>query len=252
MAIEIMQELGLPEDPKQIKIPGTGLSIYTGGNEKTPTGKSNSFSESGLTPQQVVDFAKRYKLPTTSNRAFQQAAMNLLLSSDIGKKHIAEMENVFGRTKSGNFVDDMLGARTKYLLQGLDYNNYMENVPNIYSHAIERDKDKGFVNSTDWAFDFGKDQKAFQDYENYMDTWNKSKAAEDSARMGLAPAKAVALNAMQARKKLTENTEAQKNYFKKYGVFPQKQYTSPEGTTDKEKLLSDFLNFRYGKGYKVD
>ena len=53
-------------------------------------------------------------------------------------------------------------------------------------------------------------------------------------------------------RKFTEDTEANREFFNKYGEFPEPMFTSPKGTTDKKQLLSDFLKFRYGKNYKVN
>ena len=265
MAIEMMQSFELPEDPKKPKskkITGTGLSIYEGGVEKTPTGKSNAFASSGLTPEEVVVYAKNYGLPVTSNKEFQQAAIDRLSSTPVGQQYLAEMQKVYGATKAGTFVDDILGVRTKYLLQGLDnvnknrdvdQKNYLANRPYIYSATIGPTEDKGFNQSTDWGWDFGKDKEAYEDYmKSRGDNFSALREQIDSAAEGLSPRGAKLLNKLQAMRKFTEDTEANREFFNKYGEFPEPMRTSPKGTTDKKQLLNDFLKFRYGKNYKVN
>jgi hypothetical protein len=256
-----MQSFELPGDPKKPKskkIAGTGLSIYEGGFEKTPTGKSNAFLDSGLTPEEVVVYAKNYGLPVSSNKEFQQAAIDRLSSTPLGQQYLAEMQKVYGATRAGTFVDDILGARTKYLLQGLDninknkevdQKNYLENRPYLQS-ATATNPEKGFNASVDWAWDFGKDKKAYEEYLKYNP--NPTFQMIDSARQGLSPKGTKLLNKMQAMQKLNEDTEANRAYFNKYGEFPYPMFTSPKGTTDKKQLLSDFLKFRYGNNYKID
>lgn len=113
MAIDIMQRVNPLGDPeKGIKIPGTGLVLYPGGKEKTPTGLSNAFTESGLTPDDLLAYAKKYDLPTTSNRDFQQAQYDLLNSTARGRGIIRAMEKKYGKPKAGVYADNLLGART--------------------------------------------------------------------------------------------------------------------------------------------
>lgn len=266
MAIEMMQSFELPEDPKKPKskkITGTGLSIYEGGVERTPTGKSNAFASSGLTPEEVVVYAKNYGLPVTSNKEFQQAAIDRLSSTPIGQQYLAEMQKVYGATKAGTFVDDILGVRTKYLLQGLDnvnknrdvdQKNYLANRPYIYSAKMGSVEDEGFNQSADWGWDFGKDKEAYEDYMRRGTSGNFSALREqiDSAAEGLSPRGAKLLNKLQSMQKFHEDTEANREFFNKYGEFPEPMFTSPKGTTDKKQLLNDFLKFRYGKNYKVN
>jgi hypothetical protein len=113
MAINIMQKIASNEDPvKGIKIPGTGLVLYPGGIEKTPTGLGNAFSESGLTADDILAYAKKYNLPTTSNKDFQQAQYDLLNSTERGRNIIKSMEVKYGKPKAGTYIDNILGART--------------------------------------------------------------------------------------------------------------------------------------------
>jgi len=254
MALSIMQNLPVEsienDGPGPKKIPGTGLTLYQGGTEKTPTGKSNAFVESGLTPEEIVISARTHDLPLTSNKEFQEAAIKRLASTPLGQKHLADMEKEFGKTKAGTFADDLLGARTKYLLLGLDkvkdYNNYMENRPLLESSITKIDPNKGFVNSANYAFDFGKDKKAYEDYMmNKVPSYASMMAQQDSASKGLSPKGAKLLNAMQVKQRLMDDTEAQKNYFNKYGEFPVKN--AVDTIPDKQERLKAFLKFRYGK-----
>jgi hypothetical protein len=258
MAIDIMQSAYQNDPIKGIKVPGTGLTLYPGGMEKTPTGKSNAFANSGLSPEEVVVFAKTYGLPVSSNKEFQEAAINKLMSTPMGKQHLVEMEKVYGIPKAGTFVDDILGARTKYLLQGLekvkvnkekDLKNYEENRPLLGSNVTGR-IDEGFNQAADWAWDFGKDKEAYERYNSAPTSYSSMKAQEDSARRGLSPKGAKVLTKLQTMQRLNEDTEANRNYFNKYGEFPYPMKTSAEGVTDKTQRLNDFLRFRYGKNYK--
>lgn len=229
-----------------IKIPGTGLTLYQGGVEKTPTGKSNAFSESGLTPEEIIAFSQKHGLPTTSNKDFQEAAINMLSSTPIGKQHLQEMEKVFGKTKAGTFADDLLGARTKYLLQGLDKVDYLQNKPLLESSITNMNPKKGFVNSANYAFDFGKDKKAYDEYmANKIPSYASMLAQQDSASKGLSPKGAKLLNAMQVKQRLVDDTEAQKEYFNKYGEFPIKN--ALDTIPNKQERLKAFLKYRYGK-----
>jgi hypothetical protein len=110
-AIAKRQEMQEP-NPKSKKVKGTGLSVYEGGNEKTPTGRSNAFTESGLTEETLIDYANRYKFPTTSNKDFQEAQIAYLESTPEGKKVIKDMMDKYGMPKAGTLADGMLGART--------------------------------------------------------------------------------------------------------------------------------------------
>jgi hypothetical protein len=113
MAIDIMQRVNPSGDPeKGVKVPGTGLVLYPGGTQKTPTGMSNAFSGSGLTPDDLLAYAAKYDLPTTSNKEFQQAQYDLLNSSARGRSIIKAMEAKYGKPASGSYVDGLLGART--------------------------------------------------------------------------------------------------------------------------------------------
>jgi hypothetical protein len=113
MAIDIMQRANPSGDPeKGVKVPGTGLVLYPGGTQKTPTGMSNAFTGSGLTPDDLLAYAAKYDLPTTSNKEFQQAQYDLLNSSARGRSIIKSMEAKYGKPASGSYVDGLLGART--------------------------------------------------------------------------------------------------------------------------------------------
>ena len=112
------QDTGTEPGPKSKQVKGTGLSIYQGGVEKTPTGKSNAFSESGLTEKDLLDYAAKFNLPTTSNKEFQQAQLDMLMKTPEGKAAVAKMYSTYGTPKAGSYIDDILGARTLELMQG--------------------------------------------------------------------------------------------------------------------------------------
>jgi len=113
MAIDIMQRVNPSGDPeKGVKVPGTGLVLYPGGTQKTPTGLSNAFSASGLTAEDLLAYAKKYNLPTTSNKEFQQAQYDMLTQTPEGRDALKSMIVKYGAPKSGIYADGMLGART--------------------------------------------------------------------------------------------------------------------------------------------
>jgi hypothetical protein len=118
-AIAKRQEMQEP-NPKSKKVKGTGLSVYEGGNEKTPTGRSNAFTESGLTEETLLDYANRYKFPTTSNKDFQEAQIAYLESTPEGKKVIKDMMDKYGMPKAGTLADGMLGARTFEIMKAVE------------------------------------------------------------------------------------------------------------------------------------
>jgi len=111
------QKASEDQGPKSKKVQGTGLSLYEGGIEKTPTGKSNAFVKSGLTEQDILDYARKYNLPTTSNKEFQQAQIDMLMKTSKGRDLVNKMYETYGPTKAGTYVDDILGARTLGLMQ---------------------------------------------------------------------------------------------------------------------------------------
>lgn len=102
---------------KQAKKPG--LTVYAGGIEKTPTGLSNAFSanEAGLTPEILAQYAQDFNLPTTSNRAFQEAQLALLQSTPQGQAQLQRMVEKYGMPKAGTYADDILGVRTQALIK---------------------------------------------------------------------------------------------------------------------------------------
>jgi hypothetical protein len=115
MGLSVMRMM---EDPGPKKVPGTGLTLYPGGIEKTPTGLSNAFSESGLTADDLVNYAKKYNLPLTSNKDFQEAQYNLLNSTPQGRMLILSMQKKYGMPKAGTYADNILGARTLEMMRG--------------------------------------------------------------------------------------------------------------------------------------
>jgi len=104
------------EGKKEVK--KVGLTVYAGGKEKTPTGLSNAFSqnEAGLTPEMLAQYAADYNLPTTSNRAFQEAQLAVLQSTPQGQAQLQKMYERYGMPKAGTYADDILGVRTQALI----------------------------------------------------------------------------------------------------------------------------------------
>lgn len=105
---------------KKIKQTG-GLVFYQGANTKkgaiTPTGQSNAFANSGMTEEQVYELANKYGFRTDSNINFQTDLLNY------AQKNRPDAYNAmlqkFGQTAAGSFADNILGARTINLLQGI-------------------------------------------------------------------------------------------------------------------------------------
>lgn len=96
----------------------SGLTIYAGGKEKTPTGLSNAFNmnDMGLTPDVLMQYAQDYNLPTTSNREFQAAQLQMLQSTPEGQAQLQRMYDKYGMPKAGRYDDDILGVRTQALI----------------------------------------------------------------------------------------------------------------------------------------
>jgi len=174
-AITKRQEMQEP-NPKSKKVKGTGLSVYEGGNEKTPTGRSNAFTESGLTEQTLLDYASRYNFPTTSNKDFQKAQIAYLESTPEGKKVIQNMMNKYGMPKAGTLADGMLGARTFEIMNAVENITPKEEPkpkekPNPEVPPKQEDK------KTEYSFTWRDDNK-----EGGQDTYYfKDKASYDEA-----------------------------------------------------------------------
>jgi hypothetical protein len=96
----------------------SGLTIYSGGKEKTPTGLDNAFNmnDMGLTPEVLMQYAQDYNLPTTSNREFQAAQLQMLQSTPEGQAQLQRMYDKYGMPKAGRYDDDILGVRTQALI----------------------------------------------------------------------------------------------------------------------------------------
>lgn len=105
---------------KKIKQTG-GLVFYQNANTKkggvTPTGQSNAFANSGMTEDQVYELANKYGFRTDNNVNFQTDLLNYA-QKNRPDAYNAMMEK-FGQTSAGKFADNILGARTMNLLQGI-------------------------------------------------------------------------------------------------------------------------------------
>lgn len=117
----IMQAPGDPNKKlsNSKKVKGTNLSVYKGGKEKTPTGRSNAFVESGLSEDDLIEYANKYNFPTTSNKEFQQAQLNYLQSTPEGQNIIKNMMQKYGMPKAGTLADNILGARTFEIMNSI-------------------------------------------------------------------------------------------------------------------------------------
>lgn len=138
--------------PKSKKVKGTGLSMYAGGNEKTPTGRSNAFTESGLTEETLLDYASRYNFPTTSNKEFQQAQLNYLQSTPEGQNIIKNMMQKYGMPKAGTLADGMLGARTFEIMKSIeDVDKKKTKDPSPAPPNEEWIREGGYYNPSFWV-----------------------------------------------------------------------------------------------------
>jgi len=249
MALSIMQQPNIEdyllerEGPGPKKIPGTGLTIYEGGVEKTPTGKSNAFVESGLKPEDIAIAIKTHGLPATSNRDFQEAAIRQLVSTPLGQQHLAEMEQTFGPTKSGSYVDDKLGARTKFLIEGL-------NKVNEAKHIHE---DKPLIspsytnNKLEYLLDFGRNKQDYANYRNRITSMMSNTEVKnmlDSARRGLAPVGAKFVKAQDAKgyeNVMNQFNQSIKDYEAKHGKVPEISQTYSIPNDQQSEALRKYL-----------
>lgn len=145
---------------KPTKVANTGLTLYEGGIEKTPTGMSNAFSETGLTPDMLMQYASQYNLPTTSNKDFQEAQIALLQSTPQGQQKLQEMYETYGVPKAGTFADNLLGARTMSLMQGVKDVAQMKDEQRRLAGLTKR-----FVTTPEGkVYSFGQDAAGFDQY----------------------------------------------------------------------------------------
>lgn len=162
--------------PKSKKVKGTGLSVYGGGVEKTPTGRSNAFTESGLKEETLLDYASRYNFPTTSNKDFQKAQIALLESTPEGKKVIQNMMDKYGMPKAGTLADGILGARTFEIMNAVE-NITPKEEPKPKEKPKQEAPPKQEDKKTEYSFTWRDDNK-----EGGQDTYYfKDKASYDEA-----------------------------------------------------------------------
>lgn len=209
----------------EIKIPGTGLTLYGGGKELTPTGMSNAAKAGGVTPERILASIKAHQLPTTSNMDFQTELIKRLASTPYGQQKLAEMETTYGKTKSGKFVDNILGARTQFLLDGLEevkkLKEIEENSPEFLPYFYGGSKVPTKMLS------FGTDKKRAQNYFNYMNSLKSGspelKAYSDSSRRNIAPEGGKYLTTMEQMNPILQYQANQEELFKKqFGSYPPK------------------------------
>jgi hypothetical protein len=165
-----------PGKNKSKKVKNTGLSVYGGGIEKTPTGMSNAFVESGLSENDLIEYANKYNFPTTSNKEFQQAQLNYLQSTPEGQNIIKNMMQKYGMPKAGTLADGILGARTFEIMNAVENITPKEEPkpkekPNPEVPPKQEDK------KTEYSFTWRDDNK-----EGGQDTYYfKDKASYDEA-----------------------------------------------------------------------
>jgi hypothetical protein len=165
-----------PGKNKSKKVKNTGLSVYGGGIEKTPTGMSNAFVESGLSEDDLIEYANKYNFPTTSNKEFQQAQLNYLQSTPEGQNIIKNMMQKYGMPKAGTLADGILGARTFEIMNAVENITPKEQPkpkekPNPEVPPKQEDK------KTEYSFTWRDDNK-----EGGQDTYYfKDKASYDEA-----------------------------------------------------------------------
>jgi hypothetical protein len=165
-----------PGKNKSKKVKNTGLSVYGGGIEKTPTGMSNAFVESGLSEDDLIEYANKYNFPTTSNKEFQQAQLNYLQSIPEGQNIIKNMMQKYGMPKAGTLADGILGARTFEIMNAVENITPKEQPkpkekPNPEVPPKQEDK------KTEYSFTWRDDNK-----EGGQDTYYfKDKASYDEA-----------------------------------------------------------------------
>jgi hypothetical protein len=234
-----------------IKIKGTGLTLYGGGNEKTPTGMSNAASAGGVTPEIVLTAAKEHNLPITSNKEFQEALIKKLASTELGQQQLAQMEKDYGPTKSGSYVDNILGARTQYLLNSLDKVRKIEQIKENEPYPITT-TDKGSKYPEKMLVFDNNDKKAAKEYWNYiLSTSNTPGAIKyvDSLRKNLAPKGGRYLTTMQEMDPIINYQANQREeYKKKYGEYPppgnMSQLIVPLPKEKQYEALSKYLGFQ--------
>ena len=221
MAIDIMQRLNEDGDPvKGVKIPGTGLVLYPGGSQRTPTGLSNAFAASGLKPEDLLAYAKKYNLPTTSNREFQQAQYDLLNSTPEGRSSLKEMEIKFGLPKAGKYVDDILGARTISMMMATPKQTMSSKTPMMPEEEIVT------LNRKPLEIKEKVSMFAPEDITSWQDPRLSAGQRKDLYEK--------TVNSLILDEKNKKRVEDERGYFMKYGKYPEQKtivddWYAPEG-----------------------
>jgi hypothetical protein len=137
---------------------------------------SNAFVESGLSEDDLIEYANKYNFPTTSNKEFQQAQLNYLQSIPEGQNIIKNMMQKYGMPKAGTLADGILGARTFEIMNAVENITPKEQPkpkekPNPEVPPKQEDK------KTEYSFTWRDDNK-----EGGQDTYYfKDKASYDEA-----------------------------------------------------------------------
>lgn len=153
MAIDVMLS-----DTTKLK---PNLSAYKGGIEKTPTGLNNALN---LPKDSILKFAMKYNLPTTSNKDFQEASLNLLSTLPGGKSKVDEIVSTYGTPKAGKLADNLLGVRTLSMMKALDdvsAQNQAKQEQSRLSGIASR-----FVLTPEGGYTYGQNREGFANYLN--------------------------------------------------------------------------------------
>jgi len=137
----------------------TKLSVYKGGAEKTPTGLNNALN---LPKDSLLKFATKYNLPTTSNKDFQQASLDLLSKMPGGKSKVNEIVSTYGTPKAGKLADNLLGVRTLSMMKALDDVSAQNQQEQSRLSAIA----SRFILTPEGGYSYGQNREGFANYLN--------------------------------------------------------------------------------------
>ncbi len=135
-----------------------GLTAYKGGVEKTPTGLGNALN---LPKDSILKFAMKYNLPTTSNKDFQEASLDLLNKLPGGKSKVEEIVSTYGTPKAGKLADNLLGARTLSMMKALDDVSADNQEKSRLSAIASR-----FILTPEGGYSYGQNREGFSNYLN--------------------------------------------------------------------------------------
>lgn len=141
----------VPKSKPQVapEIKKQGVTLYEGGIEKTPTGKSNAFVNNvdKMTADDFIKNAKKLGLRTDSNENLQEDLYNLLAEKHPEK--LKEIMSTFGETKAGSRIykgqkvpisDKYVGARSLIAMKKLGDDKKIEDDDKDFKYS---DKPRG-------------------------------------------------------------------------------------------------------------